>query len=152
VEVEGIGIAGVKGFCGGFGARALAPWGEDMIKRFVHEAVDEALKLESALARLTTPQRIALLHYAPVQATVEGEPGEIFPFLGSSRLEEPLARYPITAVFHGHAHQGALEGRTRNGAPVYNVACPLLDRSFPGQPAFRVIEIPRPAEVEATHG
>ena len=72
------------------------------------EAVDEALKLESALARLRdTPQRIAVLHYAPIQATVEGEPVEIFPFLGCSRLEEPLNRYPVTAVFHGHAHRGS---------------------------------------------
>jgi Icc-related predicted phosphoesterase len=140
-DVQGIGFAGVKGFCGGFGQRALAPWGEEMIKRFVHEAIDEALKLESGLARLTSPRRVVLLHYSPIEATVEGEAREIFPFLGSSRLEEPLNRHPLTAVFHGHAHQGTLEGRTRAGVPVYNVACPLLERSFAGQPAFRVIEI-----------
>jgi Icc-related predicted phosphoesterase len=141
-EVEGVGFAGVKGFAGGFGPRALAPWGEPSIKNFVHEAVNEALKLESALARLRTPQRVAVLHYAPILGTVSGEPPEIYPFLGSSRLEDPLNRYPVTAVFHGHAHRGSLEGRTREGAPVYNVAMPLLVQSFPGQPPVRIIELP----------
>ena len=141
-EVEGVGFAGVKGFAGGFGPRALAPWGEPSIKNFVHEAVNEALKLEAALARLRTPQRVAVLHYAPILGTVSGEPPEIYPFLGSSRLEDPLNRYPVTAVFHGHAHRGSLEGRTREGAPVYNVAMPLLVQSFPGQPPVRIIELP----------
>jgi Icc-related predicted phosphoesterase len=141
-ELYGIGFAGAKGFGGGFGPRALEPWGEEAIKRFVHEAIDETLKLESALARLRTSQRIALLHYSPIQATVEGEPPEIFPFLGSSRLEEPLNRYSVTAVFHGHAHRGTLEGRTSGGVPVYNVALPLLRHAFPGHPPFRVFEIP----------
>jgi Icc-related predicted phosphoesterase len=141
-EVEGVGFAGVKGFAGGFGPRALAPWGEPSIKNFVHEAVNEALKLESALARLRTPQRVAVLHYAPILGTVSGEPPEIYPFLGSSRLEDPLNRYPVTAVFHGHAHRGSLEVRTREGAPVYNVAMPLLVQSFPGQPPVRIIELP----------
>ena len=125
VEVQGIGFAGVKGFAGGFGRGVLGPWGEDAVKRFVHEAVEEALKLESALARLRTPTRIALLHYAPIADTVEGEPREIFPYLGCSRLEEPLSRYPVTAVFHGHAHHGQPEGRTSSGSPVYNVSLPL---------------------------
>src|SRR5205823_6371053 len=89
-EIHGVGIAGVKGFAGGFGRGTLGAWGEEVVKRFVHEAVNEALKLESALARLRTPHRIALLHYAPIQATVEGEPVEIFPFLGCGRLGEPL--------------------------------------------------------------
>jgi Icc-related predicted phosphoesterase len=141
-EVLGIGFAGVKGFCGGFGERALGPWGEEMIKRFVHEAISEALKLERALARLRSDKRIVLLHYAPIQATVMGEPLEIFPFLGSSRLEEPLNRYPVTAVFHGHAHRGSPEGRTKNDVPVYNVAMKLLQHTFPDQPPFRLIEIP----------
>src|SRR5262245_9071277 len=112
-EVQGIGFAGVKGLGGGFGDRALQPWGEDLMKRFVRDGVDEALKLESALARLRSEHRIALLHYSPIRATVEGEPLEIFPFLGSSRLEEPLLRYPVSAVCHGHAHHGTVEGRTR---------------------------------------
>ena len=143
VEVQGIGFAGVKGFCGGFGRKALEPWGEPAIKSFVREALDESLKLESALARLRTRHRIALLHYAPIQATVEGEPPEIFPFLGSSRLEEPINRYEVTAVLHGHAHHGTPEGRTGTNVPVYNVSMSLLRRVFPDRPAFRILELPR---------
>ena len=141
-EYQGVGFAGVKGFGGGFGQRALQPWGEDAIKRFVHEAVDEALKLESALARLRTEQRVAVLHYSPIQATVEGEAPEIFPFVGSSRLEEPLTRYQVVAAFHGHAHAGSPEGRAAGDIPVYNVAAPVLQRHFRDQPPFRLIEIP----------
>ena len=140
-EVMGIGFAGVKGFGGGFGEHALQAWGEGAIKRFVREALDEAVKLETALARLHTPQRIAVLHYAPVVDTVQGEPPVIYPFLGSSRLEEPLDRFGVTAVFHGHAHGGVPEGRTRANAPVYNVAAPVLARAFPDRPPFRVVEI-----------
>jgi Icc-related predicted phosphoesterase len=143
-EVGGIGFAGVKGFAGGFGERALQPWGEESIKSFVHEAIGEALKLESALAKLRTDHRIALLHYAPIESTVKGEPVEIYPFLGSSRLEEPLNRYPVTAIIHGHAHHGSPEGRTKGNVPVYNVATKLLQQVFPDRPPFRVIEIPSP--------
>ena len=145
IEVHGVGIAGVKGFCGGFGRGSLGGWGEHAIKLFVNEAIQEALKLESALAKLRTPRRIAMLHYAPVAATVAGEPPEIFPFLGSSRLEDPLLRHPVTAVVHGHAHRGCLEGLTVNGIPVYNVAKPLLQRTDPQRPGFRVLDIPREA-------
>ena len=141
-EMLGIGIAGVKGFGGGFGQRALGPWGETIIKQFVREAVDEALKLEAALARLRTPQLVALLHYSPIQQTVDGEPLEIYPFLGSSRLEEPLGRYPVSMVFHGHAHRGKPEGVTKNGVPVYNVSMPLLTRTFTDRPPFRVFDVP----------
>ena len=139
-EILGVGFAGVKGFAGGFGRRALGPWGEDIIKKFVHEAVGEALKLESALARLRNERRIAVLHYAPIQATVEGEPLEIFPFLGCSRLEEPLGRYPVTAVFHGHAHHGQPEGFTTKNVPVYNVSMSLMRQLFPERP-FRIVEV-----------
>jgi len=104
--------------------------------------VEEALKLEAALARLRTPQKIAVLPYAPIHATVAGEPAEINPFLGSSRLEEPIDRYRCTAVFHGHAHRGSLEGRTKSNVPVYNVAMPLLAAKFSGRLPFRVIEVP----------
>ena len=141
-EIQGIGIAGVKGFGGGFGRRALGPWGERGIKQFVHEAVDEALKLEAALARLRTKQIVALLHYSPIQQTVEGEPLEIYPFLGSSRLEEPIGRYPVSLVLHGHAHRGQLEGRTQSGVPVYNVSMALLTRTFADRLPFRVFEVP----------
>jgi Icc-related predicted phosphoesterase len=141
-EVLGIGFAGVKGFAGGFGRGALGPWGEPLIKQFVREALDEALKLETALSRLRTERKVALLHYSPIAATVQGEPPEIYPYLGCSRLEEPLSRYPVDVVFHGHAHHGSVEGRTRNDVPVYNVSMMLLQRIFPHQPAFRVIELP----------
>jgi Icc-related predicted phosphoesterase len=144
-EVKGVGFAGVKGFCGGFGRRALGPWGERIIKDFVREAVDEALKLESALARLRHKPRIAVLHYSPIQETVEGEPVEIFTFLGSSRLEEPLSRYPVQAVFHGHAHRGRPEGKTALGVPVYNVSLPLLRAAHPDRP-FRIFEVEVPVE------
>ncbi len=141
-ELLGVGVAGVKGFGGGFGKHALGPWGETIIKQFVREAVDEALKLEAALARLRTSHLVALLHYAPVQETVDGEPLEIYPFLGSSRLEEPIGRYPVTLVLHGHAHRGRLQGATKSGVPVYNVSMPLLTRTFPDRPPFRVFDVP----------
>ena len=143
-EVHGIGFAGIKGFCGGFGRRALGPWGEAIIKQFVHEAIDQALKLEAALARLRTSQRIVLLHYSPIQQTVEGEPLEIYPFLGSSRLEEPLGQYPLSLVVHGHAHRGQPEGRTKTGVPVYNVSMQLLAHTFPDHPPFRVFDVAVP--------
>jgi Icc-related predicted phosphoesterase len=147
VEVHGVGFAGVKGFAGGFGRGTLGPWGERAVKQFVQEAINEALKLESALARLKTAHRIAVLHYAPILGTVEGEPLEIFPWLGSSRLEEPLTRFQVSAVVHGHAHKGTPVGQTTTGIPVYNVSLPLLRSSYPDQPAFRIIEVPR-ASVE----
>jgi Icc-related predicted phosphoesterase len=141
-EIYGVGIAGAKGFAGGYGRATLGSWGERAIKAFVNEALQEALKFESALAKLRTPERLALLHYAPIAGTVQGEPPEIFPFLGTSRLEEPLIRYPVSAVLHGHAHRGSPEGTTVNGTPVYNVAMPLLRRTYSEQQPFRVIELP----------
>lgn len=139
IEVLGVGFAGIKGFGGGFGRGALGPWGEPAIKAFVQEAVDQAMKLETALARLRSPRKVAVLHYAPVRDTVEDEPPEIFPYLGSSRLEEPLSRYPVDVVFHGHAHGGRFEGRTAAGVPVYNVALPLLQRRMPEEPPLHVV-------------
>jgi Icc-related predicted phosphoesterase len=141
VEVQGVGFVGTKGFAGGFGAYTLGHWGEPSIKRFVQDAIDETLRLEAGLARLRTEHRVVLLHYSPIRGTVEGEPVEIHPFLGCSRLEEPLLRYPVSAVFHGHAHRGQLQGATSKGTPVYNVAAPLLRRSFPDEPPYRIIEL-----------
>lgn len=141
-EIRGVGFAGVKGFGGGFGRRAIGSWGEQTIKTFVREGVEESLKLEKALQRLRTPTKIAVLHYAPIHATVVGEPPEIYPFLGSSRLEDPIDRYRVSYAFHGHAHRGSPEGRTKGNAVVYNVAMPLLSGSFPDQPPFRVVEVP----------
>jgi Icc-related predicted phosphoesterase len=141
VEIHGVGFAGVKGFATGFGRRMLEPWGESVIKQFVREALEESLKLGSALAQLRTERRIVLLHYAPIVETVEGEPLEIYPFLGSSYLEEPLNRFGVDAAFHGHAHHGCAEGRTGTGVPVYNVSLPLLRRTRPDAPPVRIIEV-----------
>ncbi|HXI12285.1 MAG TPA: metallophosphoesterase [Thermoanaerobaculia bacterium] len=143
-EIEGVGFAGIKGFGGGFGRRALGSFGEKTIKQFVHESVEESLKLESALSRLRTPQKIAVLHYAPISATVQGEPPEIYPFLGSSRLEDVLDRYRVDATFHGHAHYGSGYGQTKRGSPVFNVAMHLLMRENPEQPPFKIFEVPTP--------
>ncbi len=141
-EIRGVGFAGGKGFAGGFGRGTLGAWGERAVKQFVQEALDEARKLESALARLRTAHRIAVLHYAPIRATVENEPLEIFPYLGCSRLEEPLNRYPVTAVFHGHAHNGSPEGKTGSGTPVFNVSLPLLQKTYPDRPPFHLLDVP----------
>jgi Icc-related predicted phosphoesterase len=140
VEINGVGFAGAKGFAGGFGRAALGAWGEPTIKAFVEAAMDEAVKLETALARLRTERRVALLHYSPIRATAEGEPPEIFAWLGSSRLEDPIDRFKATVVLHGHAHSGSLEGRTQGGVPVYNVAYSLL-RVRGYEPGFRLIEL-----------
>src|SRR5215510_5933225 len=95
VEIQGVGFAGAKGLGGGFGQRALQPWGEDIMKRFVHETIEEALKLESALAKLRTAQQVVALHYSPVRDTVEGEPAEIFSFLVFFFFNDP----PIPEIY-----------------------------------------------------
>ena len=132
VVINDIGFAGVKGFGGGFDRQMLSFFGEGAMKAFVQEAVDEALHLDRALARLEAEQRdmpkIAVLHYAPIRETVVGEPEPIFPFLGCSRLAEPLNRHKVVAAFHGHAHIGSLEGTTSDGIRVYNVSKPILQK------------------------
>lgn len=140
-EISGIGFAGVCGFGGGFGRWMLSSWGEPIVKAFVQEAVDQALRLEKALSRLQTPKKIAVLHYSPIRETVLGENEEIFPFLGSSRLEGPLNRFTVQAAFHGHAHAGTFQGKTSSGIPVFNVSQPLLERDFPGAPPFFLFEV-----------
>lgn len=139
------GFAGVKGFCGGFGRATLQSFGEDSIKRFVDEAVRESLKLEAALSQLDAPIRIALMHYAPVHGTCVGENPEIMPFLGSSRLAEPLELYRAAVAFHGHAHHGSPEARTMSGIPVYNVALPVLRRAD-AERRVLLVDVPPPAE------
>ena len=121
-EIDGVGFVGVKGFAGGFGRRMLGSFGEVAIKTFVAETMNEAMRLENAMRSVRTQRSVVVLHYAPVVETVEGEPLEIFPFLGSSRLAETIDRFRVSAVVHGHAHRGRYEGRTPAGAPVYNVA------------------------------
>lgn len=144
VIIKGIGFAGVKGFGGGFGPAMLSKFGEEMMKLFVEEAVDEALKLERALARLgqhgNNVHKIVITHYAPIADTVEGEPLEIYPFLGSSRLLEPIQRNNVTAVFHGHAHKGKHEAKTPEGIDVWNVSLPLLAQHGKPHP-FHLLEL-----------
>jgi Icc-related predicted phosphoesterase len=121
-----VGLVGTKGFMGGFGRAALTAFGEAETKAFVSATLDEVHRLEMGLRRLATPVRIAVLHYAPIAATIVGEPEVIYPFLGCDRLAEPLDRYAATVAFHGHAHTGAFEGCTPGGVPVYNVSLPVL--------------------------
>jgi Icc-related predicted phosphoesterase len=143
-ELEGVGFAGVCGFGGGFGQWMLNAWGEKVIKLFVHEAMDQAMRLEQALARLQSERRVVLLHYAPIRETVEGEPEQVFPFLGSTRLEGPLNRFKVDVAFHGHAHHGAPQGRTRDGVPIFNVAMPVLAKIPEAAPhGFRIFELNR---------
>jgi Icc-related predicted phosphoesterase len=138
VEIAGVGFAGICGFGGGFGRRMLNAWGEPLIKQFVQESISHAIRLEQALVKLQTERRVVVLHYSPIRATLEGEDPEIFAFLGSSRLEEPINRFRATAVFHGHAHNGITDGKTSMGIPVYNVSAPVLHRT--GKP-YRIVEL-----------
>jgi Icc-related predicted phosphoesterase len=140
-EVGGVGFAGVCGFGGGFGRRMLNAWGEPLIKQFVQEAIDHAVRLEQALAKLQTERKIVVLHYSPIRATVEGEDPEIFPFLGSSRLEEPINRFRVNMVVHGHAHNGTADGATSTGIPVHNVSAPLLRKRSENAPPFRIFAL-----------
>ena len=139
-EMKGVGFAGAKGFCGGFDKHMLAPFGEDPIKHFVNEAVSESLKLEVALNSLRTLKTVVVLHYAPIPGTVAGEPLEIYPFLGSSRLAETIDHFDVNVVFHGHAHHGSYEGKTVKGIPVYNCCKQLMQRVNPDQP-YALVEV-----------
>jgi Icc-related predicted phosphoesterase len=133
VVIKGIGFAGIKGFGGGFDRYMMPMFGETMFKQFVQASVDEALRLDRALARLDGEnediKKIVVLHYSPIKATVMGEPEEIFPYLGSSRLVEPINRRQVEAAFHGHAHYGTLEGETTAGVKVFNVSKPILQKA-----------------------
>jgi Icc-related predicted phosphoesterase len=140
VEIDGVGFAGVKGFIGGFGRGELAPFGEPEVKAFVDIAVNEARKLENGLRSLRTERSVAVLHYSPIPDTLEGEPIEIYQYLGSARLADAIDRFDhVKAVVHGHAHHGAYEGRTRGGIPVYNVAQFVLKETF-GRP-YALLEV-----------
>lgn len=139
-ERDGVGFAGTKGFPGGFGRGALTAFGEPEVKAFVQGAIDEALKLERALSQLRTNKRVVVLHYAPIADTVKGEPPEIYPYLGSSRLAEVVDRHGADLVLHGHAHAGSPEGKTTAGIPVYNVAM-VLNQSHDGGSVYRIFEV-----------
>jgi Icc-related predicted phosphoesterase len=147
--IDGVGFAGTKGFAGGFGRGALGPFGEQLIKDFVNAAVEEALKLERALLQLRAERRVVLLHYAPIVETIVGEPEIIYPFLGSSRLLQPIDTLGADAVFHGHAHHGSAQAQTPAGIPVYNVSMPLLQQEGMSFRIFNVATEDRRRETAA---
>jgi uncharacterized protein len=139
-ERDGVGFAGTKGFVGGFGREMLTAFGEREIKQFVQASIDEALKLERAMAQLRTDKRVVVLHYSPVVDTVEGEAREIFPFMGTSRLGEVVDRHGANLVVHGHAHHGKMDGRTPGGIAVHNVAISRLQEQQPSA-VYRIFEM-----------
>lgn len=139
-EMGGIGFVGVKGFAGGFGNHLLGSFGEQSIKTFVSESVKEAMKLENHLRLMDNDRIVVVLHYSPIAETVKGEPPEIFPFMGSSRLEETISRYgKVKAVFHGHSHHGSFLGRTSKNIPVYNCCFHVIKKHF--QKPYALIEL-----------
>jgi Icc-related predicted phosphoesterase len=139
-ERDGVGFAGTKGFIGGFGRGVLTAFGEREVKAFVQASIDETMKLERALSMLRTEKTVIVTHYAPVSETVRGEPVEIWPYLGSSRLAEVIDRHGAALAVHGHAHHGQLDGKTTAGVPVHNVALSLLLSQQTPRP-YRVFDI-----------
>jgi len=139
-ERDNVGFAGTKGFLGGFGRGVLTAFGEPEVKAFVKASIDEALKLERAMAQLRTERRVVVLHYAPIATTVEGEAREIFPYLGNSRFAEIADRHGANLIVHGHAHHGSPNGKTTAGIPVHNVAITLLQAQNPSS-AYRLFDI-----------
>lgn len=137
-EIDGVGFVGVKGFAGGFGRRMLGSFGEPAIKQFVAESVNETMRLENAMRSVRATRSVVVLHYAPVVDTIESEPLEIYPFLGSSRLAETIDRFQVSAIVHGHAHRGRFEGRTPGGQRVFNVARQI---EKPGGKLYAIVEV-----------
>jgi Icc-related predicted phosphoesterase len=139
-ERDGVGFAGAKGFVGGFGRGVLTAFGEKEIKAFVQASIDETMKLERALSMLRTEKIVIVTHYAPIVDTVKGEPVEVWPYLGSSRLAEVIDRHGAALALHGHAHLGTPDGKTTAGVPVHNVSLALLMAQNPPCP-YRVFEV-----------
>lgn len=131
-DVDGvrIGIAGTKGFGGGFEGACGSEFGEPEMKAFIAHSRQLADSLEKSLSILEVDLRIALLHYAPIPATLQGERLEIYPFLGSYLLAEAIDRGGADLVLHGHAHGGSERGTTPGGIRVRNVAQPVIKRSY----------------------
>ena len=136
VVVDGVGFSGVKGFCGGFDEALANSFGEDLFKAWVSEGLMEAQALENELRGLEAKRRVAVLHYSPIRATVEGEAPEIYPFLGTRHLARALDERRATIAFHGHAHNGSFEGKTPGGVPVFNVSVPVLQQEGFEQPYY----------------
>ncbi len=125
-----VGIVGVKGFVGGFAPRHLPDFGEPSLRAVYREATEEVEALDAGLHEVATcPVRIVLLHYAPAEETLEGEPREIWVFLGSDRLAAPILEHGPDLVLHGHAHAGSPDGAIGE-TPVHNVSQPVLGADF----------------------
>lgn len=121
-EIDGVGFAGTKGFCGGFGSASVQPFGERSLKTFINSSIEEAIRLENAIKHIQCRRKVVVLHYAPIPETVAGEPPEIFAFLGTSRLANAIDRQGADLIVHGHAHHGSPHGFTPAGIPVHNVS------------------------------
>ncbi len=140
VVIDGVGFSGVKGFGGGFDGTLINSFGEGIFKAFVSEGILESEALKNELRKLGTERRVAVLHYAPIRETVEGEPPEIYAFLGTSRLGAALDEGGAAVAFHGHAHNGAFKGETPGGVPVFNVSLPVLEQEGLEKP-YHVVEV-----------
>jgi Icc-related predicted phosphoesterase len=125
-----VGVAGTKGFGGGFAGASASDFGEPEMKAFVAHTRTLAGRLERALTGLRADRRIALLHYSPVAETLSGEPREIYPFLGSYLLAEAVDHAGADLVLHGHAHRGSPSGVTPGGVTVRNVAAPVIGCAY----------------------
>lgn len=121
-----VGVAGIKGFGGGFPGACASEFGEPEMKDFIRYTKEQAAELKNALVSLDTPYKIALMHYSPVASTLLGERLEIYPFLGSYLLSEAVDEARADIIFHGHAHKGTERGETFGGIPVRNVAQPVI--------------------------
>jgi Icc-related predicted phosphoesterase len=125
-----LGVAGAKGFVGGFRGMGLPDFGEPSLRAIYAECGEEVAALSHGLHEIALcPFRVALLHYAPIPETLHGEPGEIWAFLGSDRLAAPVLEHRPDLVLHGHAHAGRLQGELE-GVPVYNVSVPVMGQDF----------------------
>ncbi len=140
VVIDGVGFSGVKGFGGGFDRTLINSFGEEIFKAFVTEGILESEALKNELRDLGTERRVAVLHYAPVRETVEGESPEIYAVLGTSRLGVALDEGAATVAFHGHAHAGSFRGKTPGGVPVFNVSLPVLEQEGFERP-YHLVEI-----------
>jgi Icc-related predicted phosphoesterase len=132
LEIAGtrLGIAGAKGFGGGFAGVSASEFGEREMKAFIQHTMEVADRLEAALRSLDADRRVVLVHYSPVKETLDGEPPEIHAFLGSYLLAEAVDRAGADLVLHGHAHRGTGSGATPGGIPVRNVAWPVIGEAY----------------------
>jgi Icc-related predicted phosphoesterase len=137
--MDGVGFVGTKGFCGGFGRYSVQTFGEQALKSFVQEGMDEAERLNEALGAIGSKKKVVVTHYSPTRDTLKGESEEVYAFLGTSRLAEVLDKNNVDVVFHGHAHHGSPRGRTYGGIVVHNVSR-FVQMRF-GPRAYYVLEL-----------